>query len=90
MMAPSVVDDRRTRRRQRYIWDSLDKAPEERRFLLKLDIFLFGFSCLGWSGAVVVYGDDLTSIERILLEVSRSVQYQQRFRVRDVGESFNW
>lgn len=30
-----------------YIWDSLDKSPEERRFLLKLDLGLLTFSCLG-------------------------------------------
>ena len=89
MMAPHVVDDRRIRRWQRYIWDSLDKGPEERRFLLKLDIFLFGFACLGWSGAVVVYGDNLTRFKRILFEIPRSIQHQQRFRLRDVSESLN-
>lgn len=30
-----------------YIWDSLDKSPEERRFIFKLDSFLLTFACLG-------------------------------------------
>ena len=30
-----------------YIWDSLDKSPEERRFLFKLDGALITFACLG-------------------------------------------
>src|SRR5688572_18588334 len=30
-----------------YIWDSLDKSPEERRFVFKLDIFLMTAACLG-------------------------------------------
>lgn len=67
MTAPSVVGHR-TKRWQRYIWDSLDKAPEERRFLLKLDIFLSGFACLGWSAAVMVSKDDLTRIEGFFLK----------------------
>ncbi|KAI1625641.1 major facilitator superfamily domain-containing protein [Exophiala viscosa] len=31
-----------------YVWDSLDKSPEERRFLFKLDLGLVTFSCLGY------------------------------------------
>jgi ACS family pantothenate transporter-like MFS transporter len=33
---------------QRYIWDDPDKAPEEKRFLLKLDFFLLSYTCLGY------------------------------------------
>lgn len=30
-----------------YIWDTLDKSPEERRFLFKLDCALLTFAALG-------------------------------------------
>jgi hypothetical protein len=30
-----------------YIWDSLDKSPEERRLIFKLDCALLTFACLG-------------------------------------------
>ncbi|KAG0650221.1 MFS transporter [Hyphodiscus hymeniophilus] len=33
---------------RRFIWDSLDKSPEERHFLLKLDFALLTFGCLGF------------------------------------------
>lgn len=31
-----------------YIWDTLDKSPEERRFLFKLDAILLTFASLGY------------------------------------------
>lgn len=31
-----------------YVWDTLDKSPEERRFLFKLDAVLLTFACLGY------------------------------------------
>lgn len=31
-----------------YLWDTLDKSPEERHFLLKLDIVLMTFASLGY------------------------------------------
>ena len=30
-----------------FVWDSLDKSPKERRFLLKLDLTLLTLGCLG-------------------------------------------
>ncbi|KAK5658150.1 hypothetical protein OQA88_2123 [Cercophora sp. LCS_1] len=33
---------------KRHIWDSLDKSPKERRFVLKLDLALLTFGCLGF------------------------------------------
>ncbi|KIM92904.1 hypothetical protein OIDMADRAFT_107048 [Oidiodendron maius Zn] len=36
------------RRRVSYLWDTLDKPKEERRFLFKLDAALLTFSCLGF------------------------------------------
>lgn len=31
-----------------YVWDTLDKSPEERRFLFKLDAFILTFASLGY------------------------------------------
>ena len=33
---------------QSYVWDSLDKSPEERRFLFKLDAAVLTFASLGY------------------------------------------
>lgn len=33
---------------QRYIWDDPDKPKHEKKFLLKLDIFLLSYTCLGY------------------------------------------
>ncbi|KUJ13612.1 putative MFS transporter Liz1/Seo1 [Mollisia scopiformis] len=33
---------------RRFIWDSFDKSPEERHFLLKIDVALLSFGCLGF------------------------------------------
>ena len=67
-MTPPNALGHQTRRWQSYIWDSLGKSPEERLFLFKIDIFLFGFACLGWSGAVLVYEDELTCTEGFFLK----------------------
>lgn len=34
-----------------YIWDSLDKSPEERKLVFKLDCALLTIGCLGKSNA---------------------------------------
>ncbi|KIY02353.1 uncharacterized protein Z520_02491 [Fonsecaea multimorphosa CBS 102226] len=34
---------------QSYVWDTLDKSPEERRFLFKLDAAVLTFATLGYS-----------------------------------------
>jgi hypothetical protein len=34
---------------KRHVWDSLDKSPKERKFLLKLDLMLLTFGSLGMS-----------------------------------------
>lgn len=33
---------------QRYVWDDPDKPAYEKKFLLKLDIFLLTYTCLGY------------------------------------------
>lgn len=33
---------------QRYIWDDPDKSEKEKRFLLKLDLFLLSYACIGY------------------------------------------
>ena len=45
--ADTVVEQTVKRKWQSYIWDSLDKSPEERKFLFKLDSALITFACLG-------------------------------------------
>ncbi len=41
---------------KRFVWDTLDKSPKERRFLLKLDLTLLTLGCLGkfspWKGTL--------------------------------------
>lgn len=44
----SVVQDRPRGTWKSYVWDTLDKAPEERRFLFKLDAVLLTFASLGY------------------------------------------
>ena len=46
-VADAVIQDKPKRKWQSYIWDSLDKSPEERKFLLKLDGVLLTFASLG-------------------------------------------
>ena len=48
-IADEVVERNVPKKWQSYIWDSLDKSPEERRFLFKLDSALITFACLGLS-----------------------------------------
>lgn len=44
----SVIERKPKRKWQSYIWDSLDKSPEERRLLFKLDTALLTFASLGY------------------------------------------
>jgi len=46
--AVDVVQEQPKRRWQSYIWDSLDKSPQERKFLFKLDSAVLTFACLGY------------------------------------------
>lgn len=45
--AVDLVQEQPKRRWQSYIWDSLDKSPQERKFLFKLDSAVLTFACLG-------------------------------------------
>lgn len=45
--AVEVIDAEPRRKWQSYIWDSLDKSPEERHFLFKLDAAVLTFASLG-------------------------------------------
>ena len=45
-MAQVVPGDRKTTWRS-YLWDTLDKSPEERRFLFKLDAVILTFASFG-------------------------------------------
>lgn len=46
--AEEVIQTKPKRKWQSYIWDSLDKSPEERRFLFKLDSAVLTFASLGY------------------------------------------
>ena len=43
-----VIQTKVERRWVSYLWDTLDKSPEERRFLFKLDAVLLTFASLGY------------------------------------------
>lgn len=46
--ADAVINEAPKRKWQSYIWDSLDKSPEERKFLFKLDSAVLTFASLGY------------------------------------------
>ena len=46
--AETVVQAQPKRKWQSYIWDTLDKSPEERRLLFKLDAAVLTFATLGY------------------------------------------
>lgn len=46
--AEVVIQEKVQRRWQSYLWDTLDKSPEERKFLFKLDFALLTFASLGY------------------------------------------
>lgn len=45
--AVEVIDAEPRRKWQSYLWDSLGKSPEERKFLFKLDSAVLTFASLG-------------------------------------------
>lgn len=45
--AEEVIQTKPKRNWKSYIWDTLDKSPEERRFLFKLDAAVLTFATLG-------------------------------------------
>ncbi len=47
--ADVVIQEKVQRKWQSYLWDTLDKSPEERKFLFKLDFALLTFASLGAS-----------------------------------------
>ena len=47
--ADIVIQEKVQKKWQSYLWDTLDKAPEERKFLFKLDFALLTFASLGKS-----------------------------------------
>jgi MFS transporter, ACS family, pantothenate transporter len=46
--AEEVIQTKPKQNWRSYIWDSLDKSPEERRFLFKLDCAVLTFASLGY------------------------------------------
>lgn len=47
LRAARVVAQQPVQTRRSYFWDTLDKSPEERRFMFKLDAGLLTITCLG-------------------------------------------
>lgn len=45
--AEALVAEEPKRKWVSYIWDSLDKSPEERRLVFKIDCALLTFACIG-------------------------------------------
>ena len=45
--AEEIIHENVQRKWQSYLWDSLDKSLEERKFLFKLDFALLTFASLG-------------------------------------------
>jgi MFS transporter, ACS family, pantothenate transporter len=46
--ATALVQEEPKRSWRSYVWDTLDKSPEERKFLFKLDAVLLTFASLGY------------------------------------------
>lgn len=43
----AIIETKSSKKWQSYFWDTLDKSPEERNFLFKLDAVLLTFASLG-------------------------------------------
>jgi hypothetical protein len=69
-----------------YVWDTLDKPKEERWFMFKLDAALLTFASLGTSLRTCNAHWGLLIRSRILHQVPRPVQHQQRFRLGNVSD----
>ena len=50
--AEVVIQEDVHKKWQSYVWDTLDKPPEERKFLFKLDFALLTFASLGTTRAL--------------------------------------
>lgn len=46
--ADEIIQNKPKHTWRSYLWDSLDKSPEERKFLFKLDAFILTFASLGY------------------------------------------
>lgn len=67
--ADALVQEKVKRKWQTYIWDTLDKSPEERRFLFKLDFALLTFASLGkWTEDIKSSGR-VADFRRLLYQV---------------------
>lgn len=46
-VSSSIIKEETKKTWTSYIWDTLDKSPQERRFLFKLDLAVLTFASLG-------------------------------------------
>lgn len=90
-----VVNKAIKRRWQKYLWDSLDKPSQERKFLFKLDAALMTFAFLGKNLAPCrsrphwhYPKKNRVKRNRILHQTPRHDQHQQRVRIRHASLPF--
>ena len=77
--ADSIIKEVPQNRWISYIWDALDKFPEERRFLFKLDAVILNWVNINGRNEANFMMERWSWHEnRILIEISRSEQHQQR------------
>ena len=81
--ADVVIQANLRRKWQSYVWDTLDKSPEERRFLFKLDAALLTFASLGIEPDIFM--DMEADHHRLFHQVFGPGQYQQCFCVWNVS-----
>ena len=82
----SVIKENVQRNWRSYIWDTLDKSPEERKFLFKLDAALLTFASLGKRVLKSELRRTLIISLRILHQVFRPGKHQQCLRIRNVSK----
>jgi hypothetical protein len=74
-----------------YLWDTLDKPKEERWFMFKLDAALLTFASLGIvPRGFSCYGSATKPHHRLLHQISRSDEHQQRVCVWNVCTKENF
>lgn len=60
--ADAVIQEKVQPKWQSYLWDTLGKSPEERKFLFKLDSALLTFASLGTSPTPLHVPERLTNL----------------------------
>ncbi|PQE04982.1 MFS transporter Liz1 Seo1 protein [Rutstroemia sp. NJR-2017a BBW] len=77
-VAVAVIREKPKKKWTSYIWDTLDKTPEERRFLFKLDLAVLTFASLGY----FIKNLDQSNINNAFVS---GMQADQNIRKEDLG-----